>query len=236
MADQPEKRGVTFREIKSDLLERIAAGEWAADGIVPGEVELAAEYGCARATVNRALRDLAEDGVVERKRRAGTRILAQPVRKARFDIPISRTEIEATGARYRYALVDRAIVEAPDWLRARLALDRGAHVLHLTCMHYGDGAPFQFEDRWINLSALPKAESQNFEAQGPNEWLVETVPYSDAEIAFSAIGASPDVAEHLSCDPNTPLFRIERTTWWQDVAITHVALMFRPGHRMTTRY
>ena len=46
--------------------------------MIPGEEALAREFGCARATVNRALRDLAEAGVLERRRKAGTRVALQP--------------------------------------------------------------------------------------------------------------------------------------------------------------
>ena len=48
--------------------------------------ELAAEFGCARSTVNRALRELAEAGFLERRRKAGTRISPDPVRKATLKI------------------------------------------------------------------------------------------------------------------------------------------------------
>jgi GntR family transcriptional regulator, histidine utilization repressor len=46
--------------------------------------------GCARATVNRALRDLAEAGLLERRRKGGTRVPLTPVRKATFEIAIIR--------------------------------------------------------------------------------------------------------------------------------------------------
>lgn len=229
-------RQITYRDIKADILGRITRGEWGPDTLLPNEVDIAAEYGCARTTVNRALRELAEDGVVERKRKAGTRVRASPIRQARFEIPVVGREIAGLGAQYRYALVQREAVAAPDWLRARLKLVEHARVLHLICMHYADGAPYQYEDRWINLAALPEAETVDFTATGPNEWLVMTVPYSNAEISFSATAADTALAAHLGCRPGAALFRAERTTWWQGQALTQVSLVFRPGHRITTRY
>ena len=59
-----------------------------------------AEFGCARATVSRALRDLAEAGVLERRRKAGTRVALHPVRRATLDIPVTRQEIEGRGQSY----------------------------------------------------------------------------------------------------------------------------------------
>ncbi|MEP4037931.1 MULTISPECIES: UTRA domain-containing protein [unclassified Pseudophaeobacter] len=226
----------TFRDVKADIMGKITSGEWAPGGLVPNELDLAESYGCARATVNRAMRELADEGVVERRRKAGTRVRQAPLRQARFSIPIVRTEIENQNAAYRYALVNRAVLAAPHWLCARLNLDQGTMVLHLTCMHYADGLPYQHEDRWISLSILPQAEEADFNALGPNEWLVATVPFSDAEIAFSATSATTDLAEYLGCTQGEALFTVERSTWLKGEAITFVRQTFRPGHRMTTRY
>ena len=226
----------TFRDVKSDILAKITQGAWAPGGLIPNEVELAETYGCARATVNRAMRELADDGIIERRRKAGTRVRMAPVRQAKFDIPVVRAELEERGAQYRYALVKRAELAAPDWLRARLQLEPGGKVLHLICMHYADGTPFQYEDRWINLAVLPEASHADFSRVGPNEWLVATIPFSNAEISFSAATADAVLAQHLDCAKGDALFTTERSTWWETRAVTYVRLSFRPGHRMTTRY
>jgi GntR family histidine utilization transcriptional repressor len=226
----------TYRDIKADILRKITKGDWRPGGAIPNEIELAASYGVARATVNRAMRELAEEGIIERKRKAGSKVRMSPLRRARFDIPLVRREIEDQGQAYRYALISTAVEAAPDWLRARLNLDAKTEVLHLVCMHFADGSPYQYEDRWINLALLPEAREADFSVLGPNEWLVAAVPFSDAEISFSAATADQALANHLSCSPGDPLFQLERSTWWQDQAVTYVRLVYRPGHRMTTRY
>lgn len=225
-----------FRDVRESMRRKILDGEWAPGELIPNEVVLAEHFGCARATVNRAMRELADEGLVERKRKAGTRVRQTPRRRAQFDIPIVRREIEARGQRYRYALVERAVSAPPDWLRARMGLGPGGRVIHVTAMHYADGNPYQYEDRWINLAELPAAETADFTASGPTEWLIATVPFSDAEISFSATAADAELARHLGCAPGDPLFLSERSTWWQGGAITYVRLVFQRGHRMTTRY
>lgn len=226
----------SYLGIKSDILRKITSGEWQPGALLPREAELAAAYDCARATVNRAMRELAEEGILERRRRAGTRVRLAPRRSARFDIPIVRREIEDQGAAYRYALVRREVAAAPDWLRARMRLAGGSEALHLTCLHFADGNPFQFEDRWINLTRLPEARDADFSEVGPNEWLVAAIPFSDAEISLSATAADRGLADHLGCAPGDPLFQVERSTWWDGQAVTYVRLCYRRGHRMTTRY
>lgn len=226
----------TYKDVKSDILSKITKGEWAPGSLVPNEVDLAATYGCARATVNRAMRELADDGLIERRRKAGTRVRMTPIRQARFDIPIVRAEIEEKGAEYRYSLVSSSIEPAPDWLRARLKLSDKSKVLRLVCMHYADGDPYQHEDRWISLTSLPQAQTVDFSDVGPNEWLVSTILFSDVEISFSAGLADQRLTDYLTCAIGDPVFTIERSTWWEGHAVTYVRLTYRPGHRLTTRY
>lgn len=227
---------VSYRDIKAEVLARIRSNVWGPGTLLPGEVDLATEFGCARATVNRALRELAEEGVIDRRRKSGTRVRTSRVPQVRFAIPLVREEIEATGASYRYALVTREAGPAPDWLRARLALSSAAGFVHLTCMHYADGTPFQFEDRWINLAVVPQAEFVDFGVHSPNEWLVQEVPFTDAEIRFSATAADATLGRFLGLPSNSPVFTVDRTTWLAECPVTNVRLYFAGGYQMFAKY
>ena len=89
-----EAKRISYHDIKAVALKRIRNKTWPLGSIMPGEVELAEEFGCARATVNRAMRELADEGFIDRKRKAGTRIKFSPTRHAKFAIPLIRDEIE----------------------------------------------------------------------------------------------------------------------------------------------
>ena len=102
-------------------------------------------------------------------------------------------------------------------------------------MHYAANRPYQFEDRWINLAAVPSAADEGFEDMGPNEWLVNTVPFTTAEVAFSATNATPDIAGYLDASPDAALYTCNRTTWLDQQAVTLARLFFAPGYQMTTR-
>lgn len=224
-----------YQDIKAHILARIRSNIWPPGASVPNEVDLAAEFGCARATVSRAMRELVDEGILERKRKAGTKVKSAPTRRAQFAIPIIRHEIENTGAAYRYDLVERRVLNAPDWLRSRLELPMKTQVLHLNCMHYAGHNPYQFEDRWINLDAVPQAETFAFKDLGPNEWLVQEVPFTDGNLEFSATNATEKIADFMNVPKNTALFTAERTTWLNDQNVTYAKLYFARDHKMTTR-
>jgi GntR family transcriptional regulator, histidine utilization repressor len=214
-----------YRSIKQELLRRMQTRQWRAGDPIPGEVELAAEFGVARATMNRALRELSDEGIIERKRHAGSRVAALPVRQARVEIPLVRLEIEATGARYAYRLLARTLECRADMPNA----------LFLHCLHAADTTPYMVEQRWINLDVVPAAETADFAAINPNEWLVEAMPFTQAEFAFSAANADTETAWLLDIAEGTALFVSQRTTWLGNRPITTARMAFGKDYRLTTR-
>ncbi|WP_421700890.1 GntR family transcriptional regulator [Aliiroseovarius sp.] len=232
----PDPKTTGFQDIRDEVIERIQTRVWPQGSLLPTEVELAAEFGVARATVNRALRELADQGIVTRKRKGGTRVVTTPVKQAKLPIAVVRQTIEEMNATYRYALVSRTLMDCPPWLQAKLGLAERAQVLHLNCMHHADNRPFQFEERWIVVDTVPHVVDEGFLTVGPNEWLLAEVPFSDAEIAFSAVPAAGSLQEFLAVPTGTPLFQMERTTWFRERPVTFVRMTFHQGYQMRTTY
>jgi GntR family transcriptional regulator, histidine utilization repressor len=227
---------ISFRDIKAEVFKRIRAGEYGPGQLLPGEIELAAEFGCARATVNRAMQQLSDDGIIDRRRKGGSRVKLAPDRQVKFDIPIIRADVEAKGFKYTYELISSQVEKAPDWLKSRLQMNGSPLVRYVQCLHRSNGIPFQYEERWINLKTVPRAELADFSVSGPNEWLVGEVPYTNAEIRFSAIAANASVSAHLNTPIGHPIFLSERTTWLVGAPVTIVRLYFASGYQMVAKY
>ncbi len=228
-------KGAAYQVVQREILSRIRNKVWPPGTRIPGEIDLAAEFGCARATISRALRELAEAGVLERKRRAGTRVTLNPVRRAMLEIPMVRQQVAETGRAYGHDLLFRAVEAPPEAIRARLGLAVGVRMLHARCLHRADGRPFQTEDRWINLEAVPEAAGIDLTTTSANEWLIREMPLSSAETSLSAAAATDAEAALLGCPPGAPLLDIERTTWLGDLPITTVRLLHPPGFRVVGR-
>lgn len=220
-----------WAEIRDELRRRIAERVWAPGDPLPNETALAAEFGVARATVNRALQSLAQTGLVERRRRAGTRVALLPSLRATVDIPVIRREVEAAGMTHAHEVEAREVTRPPASIDAEMALG-GAAALHLVTRHDADGAPFALETRWINLAAAPAARDHAFADVSANEWLVRNCRYSRADIAFSAHPATGRAAALFG--PGAAVFTLNRTTWDGDVSVTAVEIGFHPGYRMRT--
>ncbi len=222
-------------QVREAILSRIKDGEWQLGERIPDETTLADEYHCARTTVNRALQALAREGLLVRKRKGGTRVCQMPVRQAKFEIPIVREQIEDAGKDYRHRVVKKRSVVPPAKIRSRLELSTSDKAFYLETLFLGSGKGFAFEKRWVNLQAAPQILNAPLNEISANEWLVKSVPFSSAEVAFSAVNATVAVAKMMSIDPGTALFTVDRTTWLGEVFITAVQLHYYPGYQLTSR-
>jgi len=220
-----------WQAVRDEALRRIRARDWPPGARIPDEAALAAELGCARATVNRALRALAEDGLLERRRKGGTRVPLTPVRRATFSIPIIRHDIEARGLKAGYRLLADTLEPAPEAVRATLGPGTPAQMRHVCALHLAAGAPFCLEDRWLNPATVP--ETVRFDTLSANEWLVGNVTFAEGRLSFGAVTADADLAARLGCAPGSALLALDRTTR-ADAPITAVRLIYAPGYRLET--
>ncbi len=216
------------------MLRRISERIWLPGGLVPGEAKLAEEFGCARATVNRAMRELANSGLVNRRRKAGTRVAINPVRKATLDIPVTRLEIERRGATYRHALLEMKETIPPPLISIKMDLAKSTKLLHLRALHFADNLAFLYEDRWVNPAVVPAIRDVDFNTISANEWLVQNTPFTTGDISFSAANASAEEAEYLGADEGAAIFIVERMTRSGSNTITSVRLAYAPGFQMFT--
>lgn len=220
---------VTWQAIRDVVMGRIRARDYPPGALIPRESDLAAEFGCARATVNRALRDLAEAGFVERRRKAGTRVTADRVRRATLQIPMIRSEVEATGAPYRFELLERAEAPAPAEVAERLGVARDVPMLHLRSLHFAGELPHLYEDRWVSLATVPGIAQADLTRENPNEWLVRHAPYTHGSMSFAAEPAGAAAAA-LCCAPGDSVLVVERATWLGPAPITWMRQWHRPGY------
>ncbi len=223
-----------WQSVQNEVRRRIHAREWKPGDLIPNEVDLAQEFGCARTTVNRALRSLADNGLLDRRRKAGTRVALQPVAKATLDISVIRNEVETRGQKYGYQLIDRALSVPNAAVSGAMQTNAGDRLLHLKALHLADDKPYAFEDRWINTSHVPAALDEPFGRISGNEWLLNHAPYTHGEIAFLAMTATEQEASILDCPKSSALFVIDRLTWDGKEAVTKVRLLFPPGHQLRT--
>lgn len=216
------------RRIYADLEGRILSGELSPGARIPFEHELTAQYGCSRATVSKALSELAGRGLVTRRRRAGS-FVAQPKAHAAFlAIPDLRAEVMERGQAYGYRLLDQ-MERDPDG-GAEIELAAGGPLLALTCLHSADAIPLALEHRLIALAVAPQAIRVDFQSTPPGTWLLDYEPWTEAENRIGSMEADAVTARLLQIKPGAACLSVERRTWRDGQGVTRVRQLF-PGDR-----
>ncbi|TNF61342.1 MAG: GntR family transcriptional regulator, partial [Rhodobacteraceae bacterium] len=140
-----------WQDVQAEALRRIRDREWPPGALIPAEADLARELGCARATVNRALQALAEEGWIERRRRAGSRVALTPERRAQVSIPLIRQEIAARGMTPAHRVLTHGPRDMDPAMRRDLGLSPSAPTWFTRTLYLADGDPHAHEARWVNL-------------------------------------------------------------------------------------
>lgn len=216
--------------IRRAIEARIMSGDWAPGRKVPSETDLAAEYGCARMTANKALSALAEAGLIERRRRAGS-FVARPRSQAMvLEITDLAREVAARGEAYRWELADRRVERSP-------ALGPHLPLLVIEGVHHAAQAPLAFEHRLINLEEVPGIAEADLFGEAPGTWLLAHAPWTEAEHRITATSADAALARALNCAPGAACLSIHRRTWRGDSPVTSVVQHFAPGrHELVARF
>ena len=202
---------------------------------LPKDDDIAIELGCARTTVQRAMRDLSDSGLVERRRKGGTHVRADPVTRATLDIPITRREVEQKGGIYGYQLVKQQMAETPLSVAANFGLQSPQLMLRIQAIHLANQRPYIFEDRWVSTLTVPEITQVDLAQESANEWLVRNRPYSRCDLRFYATKADSHYASMLNAELGEALFVMERTTWIGADPITSVKAVTIPGYQLLTQ-
>ena len=216
--------------IRREIEAQILSGAWPPGARVPGEIELMAQYQCARMTVNKALSALAHAGLVERRRRAGTFVARPRAQSMVLEITDLAREVTARGQDYAWQLLTRhaaqsALAEMP------------GPVLEVEGVHLADATPLAFEHRLISTAQVPAVLTANLTDTAPGTWLLAHVPWTEAENRISASATSPALARALNIAPGDPCLTVTRRTWRSGAPVTLVHQHFiAQRHELVARF
>jgi GntR family histidine utilization transcriptional repressor len=219
-----------YLRVKQWLKAQLAGGRWPPGALMPSEAELVAQFGVSRMTVNRALRELQGEGLVERVQGVGT-FAAQLARvSSTLTIRDLHEEIEARGHRHHAEVHVTREERAPAALAQQLGLAPGAPVFHTLIVHHDNGVPLQCEDRYVNPARAPGYLGVDFTRTTPTHYLLEVAPLWEAQYTIEASAPTEQEARLLDIGRGEPCLVVVRRTVSRGVPIT-IARLVHPGSR-----
>ena len=223
--------------IKDFIRSRIADGTWREGDKIPSETELARQFGASRMTVNRAVKELAERGDLQRRQGLGTFVAGRATRAPLFEVQSIRQLIQDRGERHECRLLTLERHRLNSQTAAYLGLNPGIEAYYLEAVHTSGGQPLQLERRFVNPGLAPDFANQDFTMLTASEYLLKHIPFTEVEHTVDAIAADSEIQRLLGLDGDTPCLRLTRRTSLNKAIITRVELI-HPGDefKLTGRF
>jgi GntR family histidine utilization transcriptional repressor len=219
-----------YLQVKDFILERIAGGTLRAGERVPSENELTRTLTVSRMTANRALRELAADGVLVRVAGVGTFVAEQRVHAHPLEVRNIADEIRARGHEYRVKVLALDSLSASRELAERCGVKPGAQLDYSLLTHFEDAVPLQVEERYVNPQVAPGYLRNDFSRTTPHEFLIRVAPLQRAEHIVRALVPERRIRRLLRLEAGEACLLIMRRTFSHG-RIASVADLYHPGSR-----
>lgn len=202
-----------YQRIQGAIRGRIKTGELSPGDPVASERELARVHSVSLMTARHALAGLEQEGVVERRRGAGT-FVAPP--RIHFNKLMSYTEQMASrGLSAASKVITAKIIEREDEIAARLALPATGKVIKIERVRHTSDEPFALEtcylpaDKFPGLTREPLGKGSLF-SMLERDYNVQ-LTYADEEV--DATAAETRVSQLLQVPRGAPVMRIRQVIY-----------------------
>lgn len=228
-----------YQRIKSAILANIHAGIWTAGAAIPTEMALAEQFGVSRMTVNRALKELTDERVLERRQGSGTFVAQQKfnhtfieVRNIAKDIADSQHHYRAE-VRLHSVLIGEQLATQHQTLAQAFfgeSLANNHALCQVDIVHWSDDTPVQYEERWVNHSLIPDFAKQDFATVNTSDYLIAHVPLKSGEYTIFAKNPPAHVRTALHMQQDEPALLLTRKTYSHGKVVT-IVNMWHAGSR-----
>lgn len=153
-----------------------------------------------------------------------------------LDLPDIETEALARSELYRFELMSRSAYTSfrPDEIELT---GHGGRVLYLSGVHIVKDRPLAVEQRLINLTVLPQAETMTFNVRSPGHWLLDVMPWTDSETRISADIADPETQRLFKAAKPLACLIVRQRIWKDDRRMTTVTQAFdSERYRLTASF
>ncbi|WP_171053987.1 GntR family transcriptional regulator [Arenibacterium halophilum] len=219
-----------YHQITLVLRERIEAGYYGPEGRIPSELDLSKEFDVSRITVSRAINDLAQEGLVERRRGAGTRVIGSALnRPVTAGIGGLLQSLNDMGSRTQVKVLEYGFVSPSPDVQAALDLPADARVQRAVRVRSFKGEPFSYLTSFLPDDIGGQFDDKALGQHSMMELLkLAGVEVGSAEQSFSASLADPQTGAALDVVVGTPLLSINRVVRdRQDRPVEYLRILYR---------
>jgi len=219
-----------YQQLKELIIDQISSGALKPSQRVPSENQLVVSMGVSRMTANRALRELNDEGYLDRKAGVGSFVSDLKATSHLLEVRNIADEVKSRGHEYSSRVIKHVKKVVPKDIAKAMNINKDMEVAHILLVHYENDIPIQIEDRFVDTSFAPGFMKQDFSLLTPSAYLSGIAPLQEAEQVVKAVIPENAISNLLQIDQGQPCLLITRRTWVLSKPVTY-GRFFHPGDR-----
>lgn len=226
-----------YMRVAGDLTERIAKGRYPVGSNLPKEVDLSVEYGISRFTMRAAFKLLREAGLISRRKRAGTQVVATAPVHGYSQPTNSINDILQYAEGTRVVIRRCARVRCSSTLANLIGCAEGKEWLRVDLIRTlpASDIPICISTTYLNLD-LPRIAEYVSQVTGPISAMLESqykLRISLIEQVIEAVRVGKGDARILKTESGGPALRTIRRYHDEQRRIVELSVAIHPGERFS---
>lgn len=216
-----------YKDIAEDIRQKIMTQEYTFGQKLPYEYVLCMSYHCNKETMKKALDILVKDGLIIRRRGAGTFVKD-------FDPVIEASSNKfARGLSAKYAgikevtseVVEFEVVPADELLSKKLQIEIGDFVYHIIRLRFLDEKPYLIDISYMPISLIPNLKLEHLKGS-VYEYIEKTLKLKiqSCHLTINAALSTPLEQQFLGLKEYEPYIQEEQTSYLSNGAIFEYTL------------
>ncbi len=218
------------RQLFMVLNEQITRGLYLPGALLPSEDELGQRFNVSRITVRRALMDLENKGLVEKRQGRGTFVsMTLPEKPPAATLNLVDT-LQKQAADTAVEVLNVETTNAPAAIGLQLQLEKDERVIHASRLRSSNNVPLMVTDAWVPEHLGNNVTAQELKKRALYEILMEQgIKFGRVVQEITATAADPYHAQLLQVDIGMPLLKLTRLMYDQErEPILHLTVHMSP--------
>ncbi|WP_080796509.1 GntR family transcriptional regulator [Corynebacterium pacaense] len=199
-----------YQQIEIPIADAIQSGEVTPGTLIEDEISMSRRLGVSRPTTRQALQRLVDNGLIIRKRGAGTRVASSPIRRS-VELTSLASYLQETGHTVHTRVLSYAIAPATEHQAAILRVPVGTPVAAIERLRHSDDTPLAILRNLIPARIAP--DYIELERGSLYSLMRRSTTLVRADQIIGARNASATEAELLDEVRGATLLTVQRTTF-----------------------
>ncbi len=229
-----------YKQIEQDVRDKISNEQLKVGDAIDTEQHLAEQYGVSKLTVNKALSQLAREGLIQRVRGKGSFVSSKKgdtliAERDNYSLSknLIRDGMKPSSKLLKYEVIDSDRVPA---VAKTMHLKKNIKLHYFSRVHYADGVPIAISENYVSIKALSVLDVTCLDNGSFWTYYLENClqkPVKRTCNMSAVLSDDKQILEMLNITPNTPLLSENHVSYNSRGEIIIYGEMLYVGDRYT---